>query len=313
MALRSVNLAIIDACNFRCAMCQIWQHERRHGLSAEAIGAAFRHERSELEDVEELSITGGEVFLRDDVEDIVDAVLPHLPALKRLFINTNSSFGDRAMRFAEHFGTRVPALFFCISIDGPKRVHDRLRGAQSYTHCIDLIEQLTALGIPELKVVISTTLVDTRSAITALRHVHTLKLQYGCELTFRPASSSDVYYDNGRFSAKLSPKVKEDIRSFIANHYSDDRFLQVMSEVLQGNCNTVMLDEKEELRCCAGDWFAFVQADGKIRPCIYSHRVLGSLRDGLAGTVVDDLGAHEPCPCCTECTIYPMIAGLSQQ
>jgi hypothetical protein len=149
--------------------------------------------------------------------------------------------------------------------------------------------------------------------MTALRHVHALKMQYGCVLTFRIAASSDVYYDNGRFSAKLSPEVKEDIRSFIAAHYSDDPFLQVMSEVLQGNQNTVMLDEKQELRCCAGDWFAFVQADGKIRPCIFSHRVLGSLHDGLAGTAIDDLGAHEPCPCCTECTIYPMIAGLSQQ
>jgi MoaA/NifB/PqqE/SkfB family radical SAM enzyme len=308
VALRSLNLAVNDYCNFGCAMCHIWENPRVDHFDAAALARAVSHERSALAEVEELSITGGEVFLRSDLVDLVEATIPHLPALDRLFINTNGSFGDETVRFATTFAGRVRSLFVCVSIDGEPAFHDRLRGMpQSHAACVRLIERLTGLNLANLRVVISTTLVDGKHARASLEHVHDLARLYGCELTFRVAAQSETYYRNGPFKASLTPDAIVDIVAFIDRHYPDNPFFSALRAVLNGGRNPVMLDAADRLRCRAGDSFVFVQANGVVRPCIYSSRALGTLAEGLHATRLNDLGLHEPCPCCTECTIYPML------
>jgi MoaA/NifB/PqqE/SkfB family radical SAM enzyme len=305
--LRSLNLAVNDYCNFRCAMCHIWKNPRIEHFDAAALAAAFGHDRSALGEVEELSITGGEVFLREDLIELALAAIQHLPALDRLFVNTNGSFGDRTVQFAKTIAEHVRSLFICVSIDGEPSYHNRLRGAESHAGCVSLIDRLTGLRVPNLTVVISTTLVDGKHAKASLEHVHELVVRYGCELTFRTAARSETYYRNGNFSPSLTPEAVTHIVEFIDRHYSDNAFFGVLKVVLGGGRNPVMLDDEERIRCRAGETFAFVQADGIVRPCIYSTRVLGRLEDGLRAVSLDDLGRHEPCPCCTECTIYPML------
>jgi MoaA/NifB/PqqE/SkfB family radical SAM enzyme len=305
--LRSLNLAVDDYCNFRCAMCHIWKNPRIDHFDAAALATAFGSDRSALGDVEELSITGGEVFLREDVIELALAAILHLPALERLFVNTNGSFGDRTVAFATTIAEHVKSLFVCVSIDGEPSYHNRLRGAESHGACVSLIERLTSLRLPNLTVVISTTIVDGKHARASLEHVHALALRYGCELTFRTAARSETYYRNGNFTPSLTPEAVTHIVEFIDRHYSENAFFAVLKVVLRGGRNPVMLDDEEQLRCRAGETFAFVQADGVVRPCIYSTRVLGRLEDGLRASPVSDLGRHEPCPCCTECTIYPML------
>jgi MoaA/NifB/PqqE/SkfB family radical SAM enzyme len=312
MALRSLNFAVDDYCNFRCVMCHIWKNARRDPLDAKSIAAAFADQRSKLDQVEELSITGGEVFLREDLGAIVDAAIHGLPALQRLFVNTNGSFADRTICFARTFVRRVSTLFICISIDGEKRFHDRVRGIESYDACVDLVRRLKELGMPNLRVVVSTTLVDANHAVASLRHVRALADQFGCELTFRLADASDVYYRNGGFRARLTPEAIQGVCAFIDRYYSDQPYFAALKAVLLGQSNPVMLDSEGKLHCRAGERFVFIQADGRIRPCIFSHRVLGTLGDGLATTRIDDLGKYEPCPCCTECTIYPMLTAAER-
>jgi hypothetical protein len=61
-------------------------------------------------------------------------------------------------------------------------------------------------------------------------------------------------------------------------------------------------------RCRAGELFGFINGQGEARPCIYSHRILGSVAAPKQVFLpIADLGAHEPCPCMTECTVYPML------
>jgi MoaA/NifB/PqqE/SkfB family radical SAM enzyme len=247
------------------------------------------------------------VFLREDLIELAQAAILHLPALDRLFVNTNGSFGDRTVQFATAIAECVRSLFICVSIDGEPGYHNRLRGADSYAACVRLIERLTALHLPNLTVVVSTTLVDGKHAAAALEHVRGLALRYGCELTFRIAANSEVYYRNGNFRPSLTPEAVTSIVEFIDRYYADNPFLAVLKLVLQGGRNAVMVDDEARIRCRAGETFAFVQADGVVRPCIYSTRVLGNLTDGLRASSVSDLGRHEPCPCCTECTIYPML------
>lgn len=42
-----------------------------------------------------------------------------------------------------------------------------------------------------------------------------------------------------------------------------------------------MVDEEGTNHCLAGEAFIFVQADGLIRPCIYSQRSIGNLEEGV--------------------------------
>ena len=75
-----------------------------------------------LEDIEKIpasrfiQITGGEPFMRTDLEDIVGILSRKT---KRLMINTNGFFTDRIVDLCKKY----PSLAIRISVDGRKEVH----------------------------------------------------------------------------------------------------------------------------------------------------------------------------------------------
>jgi MoaA/NifB/PqqE/SkfB family radical SAM enzyme len=152
--LRCAKIKLTSRCNLRCVMCKYWQTVDERTLSS----GRWREVFAELGDLGcgKIHFSGGEIFLRRDVLDLVAAAIDR--GLK-VNLTTNGTLLDRER------ADRLAALgvnSVSISLDGPSaRTHDRIRGqAQAFKRSVRAIRRLRAAD-PRLKIRINTVLMRT--------------------------------------------------------------------------------------------------------------------------------------------------------
>ena len=149
--LRCAKIKLTSRCNLRCVMCKYWQTVDEQTVSSERWRDVFA-ELGEL-GCRKVHFSGGEVFLRRDFHDLVEAALAR--ALK-VNLTTNGTLVDR------HRADRLAAAgvnSVSISLDGPSpRTHDEIRGqARAFKRSVRTIRRLKAAD-PRLKIRINTVL-----------------------------------------------------------------------------------------------------------------------------------------------------------
>jgi len=298
MVLRQVTLAINDYCNNLCVMCNIHENEWKDKMSVSDYRALFC--REEFKQLSQIDITGGEPFLRRDLHDIVDVILSEVPHLQWLWINTNGTFPSRVREFIDRYATRIPKVSVSISIEGEKDIHEVVRGVKSFELAMETLKVAAKSHYPNVSASVSMTITPFNADLRHLQFVRELARRMNCSYTFRMAGESEIYYRNkGKHLLRVTPKAQAGILEFITKNCFDDPFQRIQKQYLETG--------KTGLTCTAGTDFLFIQADGQIYPCIFSTRKIGNKVQGLLQTNIADLGKYEPCPCCTECTVYPML------
>jgi len=299
MVLKSISLAVNDYCNNRCIMCNIWKNKWKNKMSVIDYEKLF--EKREFGKVEEISISGGEPLLRKDLFKITDIIISKTPMLKQIFLNTNGTFPSKTKNFIKKYAKKVKMLYLCIPIEGNKKIHKKVRGVDSYDQVINTIKLCKDLPFKNVRVIISTTLVSINSSRDNLSYIKELAKSLKCGWTFRLAGKSESYYLNQKLkkSLKISGGKIKQIIKFIKKFCMRDPFMRFQKKFLE--------EGRFSFKCSAGDTFVFIQADGKIYPCIFSVRVIGNKNKGLFRKEIKDLGKFETCPCCTECTFYPIF------
>ena len=104
-------------CPMRCKMCDIWQNPTEKSKEIQP------KELEVLPHVKFVNITGGEPFIREDLDEIVEVLFSKAP---RVVISTSGWFEERIIKLAEKFlniGIRI-------SIEGLSQKNDELRGRE---------------------------------------------------------------------------------------------------------------------------------------------------------------------------------------
>lgn len=303
--IKSVNQLVNYACNSRCRMCLIWAlGEDKNKMTPDEFRKLYS--RSEFRTVEDLCISGGEPTLRDDLEEIMDAILQNLPYLRMLFLSTNCTFPYRVIKFLDKTSLRVQGVYAVIPLEGDRETHRTLRGMDSYDRTVELLEEIKIIYNPRVRSIISMTLQPENCNYHSIEHVRKIAQEKNSGFTFRPAGRSSVFYANSKIpNIDLSDDQIDFLRSYLVHYEKKDPFLHQLERHLSGE-ETVMGNRDSGIRCLAGKIAVFIQSDGTIYPCIYSTRIIGDKENGLYHKPFT-LGDKEPCPCCTECQIYPMI------
>ena len=109
------SIILTYRCPMHCQMCNIWAHPTRaeEEIHAEAL--------SRLPRLRFINLTGGEPFVRDDLEEVVRVCYTRAP---RIVISTSGWFEDRVIALARKF----PTIGIRISIEGLSQKNDELRG-----------------------------------------------------------------------------------------------------------------------------------------------------------------------------------------
>ena len=110
-------------CNLSCGMCYQRNDNSARGLSLEEIDRVFHNLGPH---VRLIFLSGGEIFLREDIFEILDLLKNKYG--KECFLVTNGilvdeNIANRLSRYPNIRGTMI-------SLDGPRDVHNRLRGSE---------------------------------------------------------------------------------------------------------------------------------------------------------------------------------------
>ena len=121
-------------------MCNTWQHpsKKSEEFTPDLV--------DKLPDgLKFINITGGEPFIREDLDEIIEKALKKT---ERLVISNNGWFTDRVIKLAEKYGNRVG---FRISIEGLPAANDELRGIKDgFDRGLRTLLALQGMGIKDI-------------------------------------------------------------------------------------------------------------------------------------------------------------------
>lgn len=127
-----LNLNIIDSCNSKCTMCNIWKRDEALEISPEQLKTVLSDDLySELLHV---GVTGGEPTLREDLSDVYQKIIEAVPNIKGLSIITNAIIEEdvkkRILEVKRVCDSHKVPFSVMISIDGVGKAHDNVRGTK---------------------------------------------------------------------------------------------------------------------------------------------------------------------------------------
>ncbi len=316
-----VNWCLTYWCQYRCKTCNIWLRKPQDELSTEEALAFVRNNR----DIAWVDLTGGEIFLRKDVGEILEAIVTTWPDLVLLHFPTNGFQTDTIVRTVERVASRYRSGQFVVtvSVDGDEAVNDDVRGIKGGFQR-QLATARALRRVPGVKVVLGMTI----SAWNTGRVEETFNAcAQACPgLTFdefhvNVAQVSAHYYDNASTLAQASSaSVAGDLafyrrargvpRSFSA--WVEHRYLHHLEAFLQ--------TRRTPMRCHSLRSSCFVDPWGTVFPCVTYTRPLGSLRDHdmalgpiwsapTTASVQTEIWAGECPQCWTACEAYQSVLG----
>jgi MoaA/NifB/PqqE/SkfB family radical SAM enzyme len=198
------------------------------------------------------SLIGGEPLLRDDAGEIID----HLVSRGvHAAMNTNGWFVvDRI--------SEVRRLdLVCVTLDGPRNVHDAQRRRGSYDRAIEAIGQLKQSDVA----VVTMTVLTPRGA-DAIEHVLDVAKSMGFKAFFQ------LEHDKGcDVEAPIAPRIADEGVARVARRLLDakERGLPVGNsrELLERHASgRRYLGSCDE--CWAGTYYGYVLSDGTVAPCL---------------------------------------------
>jgi len=313
-----VVMDLTRRCNLRCEMCRTWEVASGHELTPAEVRAIL----GQMPRLCWLDVTGGEVFLRRDAGELLDAVLDAAPALRMLHFPTNGWFTARVVQAVERVRARRPdlSLIVTVSLDGPRDLHDRIRGREgSYDRALETFRALRA--IEGVGVYVGTTVTPTNAD-----HVAALGDALRAAVPgFTPAEwhwnwlqVSEHFFANAALASL--PAVKSDrlVVTHLERRGAPRSLVDLMELVFLVNLESYLRGEATGVPCQSLRSACFISPEGDLYPCHVYDRPLGNLRERGVREIWGDpatLAARADIErlacggCFTPCEAYPALAG----
>lgn len=218
-----------------------------------------------------INITGGEPFLRFDIEEIIEKVLTKT---KRLVISTNGYFTDKIVKAAERFGNRIG---FRVSLEGLAAANDELRGIKNgFDRGLLSIKTLQGLGIKDIGFGITVSDRNAKDMIELYRLANEMDLEFATAVTHNSFyfHKNDNKFDDPEMIAGEFEKVATEL---LRTNRPKNWFRAYFNI---GLANKVM-GGKRPLPCEVGTDMFFVDPSGNVLPCNGSDEpmIMGNLQE----------------------------------
>lgn len=260
-------LALTYNCNARCTMCDIWKIKDSPEISLTDL--------AKLPDsLRDVNLSGGEPFLRRDLDQIVAVVKKTCPKA-RLVISSNGFLTPVIDKMMDKILAIAPDIGVAISIDGMGEMHNEMRGIPGgFDRCMDTIKVLQKKGMTNLRIAFTI----TERNINHFAKVYDLSRELGVEFAHSFAQSSEFYFggkqniNNPRrdlLEAGYQHVVSSELKSWKIKRWGRAFFADGMFRFITSK--NPVLDN------APGRDFFFVDPSADIYPSVMHNVILGNL------------------------------------
>jgi radical SAM protein with 4Fe4S-binding SPASM domain len=300
--LDEIAIELTVYCNLKCEMCSVWEL-REHGVPFERAIELLDQARSLGATV--FTPCGAESFMRKDFLDIVEHA--HRIGFTRQDIVTNGTMiTDAHLDRLE----RCPSVALHISIDGPREIHDVLRGEGNYDKSVETAKKCVERGIS-----VGLSGVILKESLDHLEHLVSLAAELGIsEVSFQPFQTeiSGPEKDIPRFSLLRTPKSRIIERLEQLAAHADRLGVRIFTESLFGVIPDYLAFGKRPIPpggCYLPSKFLLIDFRGDIYPCFFMRTDADRMGNAHRDDIVDiwhsvhheqlqTLALTERCPGC---------------
>jgi sulfatase maturation enzyme AslB (radical SAM superfamily) len=277
-----------------------------------------------------IDVTGGEVFLRKDIIEIISAILHNCENLYHLHIPTNSIVTHLTVsKIKEILKLRPKPNKFTItlSLDGPSELHDNIRGIENnWTTVMEAYDELRRYENRSFKIFFGFTLSKlnlgkfNETVLAVQRRFPQVKYE---DFHMNIAHTSDHYYNNSNFNIGVDTKKEEFISEVEAFRVKKKKLFNPINNLE----NKYLTHAKKfistgitPIDCKSLSSSVFIDPYGNVFPCSIWDKKIGNIRDFnydlialLRNNIVKELLRQiqeKKCPnCWTPCEAYQSILG----
>ncbi len=312
-------------CNAACPFCFYLAGQEKREPAPELTTDEIRRLAASMGSLLWLAFSGGEIFLRPDLEEIASIFYEkNRPAI--ILLPTNGLRPDLIYGKTKKILQRCPksTVVVKLSLDGPAAVHDTLRGVRNaFERVWETFHRLERLerNMPNLELGFNSvlcsaslpTMTATRAMIQhrAPGRTHTISLVRG-DLRRRDLLEVDA----GQYR-QLCRELEEDLYRGDGGRYrfAGARLKAAQDVVQRRRIWQAMQEQRRTDNCHAGRLSLVISECGDVYPCESFTMKMGNLRDcdfdvarlcasPRAGNILDRIAAAE-CQCTHEC--YHML------
>ncbi|MDP3088154.1 MAG: radical SAM protein [Methylotenera sp.] len=262
-----VSIITTYRCQMQCKMCDIWENpsDSKREITAKELEM--------LPNFKFVNITGGEPFVRRDLEDIVEVMYTKAP---RIVISTSGWHTDRIIKMAKRF----PNIGIRVSIEGLSQKNDDLRGREgSFDRALRLLLTLKEMGIKDIGFGCTVSNKNSEDMLW----LYKLSREMGLE--FATASFHNSYYfhkDDNEITNK--DEVINNFRKLMEELLKDKSPKSWYRAFFNLGLINYIREQPRMLPCEAGTANFFIEPYGDVYPCNgledrYWKESMGNIRD----------------------------------
>ena len=243
----AVSWSLTNRCNFRCRYCNIWKIKSKE-LTTKQVFSVI-DELAKM-GTQRISFSGGEPMLRKDIGQIIDYC-----NRKRISTSMNSTGIFVKERIKELKNLDLLKL----SLDGPKEIHDFVRGSGSYKA---VIEAANTAKKNNIKIAFTSTL--TKFNINKIDFLLKKCKEYNAIMAFNPLK---LLYRGVEDINKIAPKkedYKKTIKKLIIKKKNGNIYIRNSIRGLEHSYNWPKYDK---IKCASGKIFCMIKTNGDVIPC----------------------------------------------
>jgi len=262
-----VSIITTYRCQMRCKMCDIWDHP------TDPKKEITPKELEILPGFKFVNITGGEPFVRRDLEDIVEVMYRKSD---RIVISTSGFHDKRILKMAERF----PKIGIRVSIEGLSQKNDELRGRDGgFDRGLKTLLGLKEMGIKDIGFGITVSNKNSSDMLWLYR----LSKEMGVEFATATFHNS-FYFHRDDNVVENKDVVTEDFRKLIEELLKENSPKSWYRAFFNLGLINYIRGGKRMLPCEAGTANFFVEPYGDVYPCNgleerYWKETMGNLRD----------------------------------
>lgn len=262
-----VSIITTYRCQMRCKMCDIWDNPSR---KKDEITAK---ELEMLPNFKFANITGGEPFVRSDLEDIIEVMYTKAD---RVVISTSGWHTDKIIKMAERF----PNIGIRVSIEGLPIMNDDLRGREGgFNRGLRTLLSLKEMGIKDIG--FGQTVSNKNSH--DLLPLYELSKSLGMEFSTASFHNS-FYFHRGDNVVTNKDEVTDNFSELIERLMKENKPKSWFRAFFNLGLINYIKEQPRMLPCEAGTANFFIEPNGDVYPCNgledrYWKETMGNIRE----------------------------------